>query len=111
MEKMLEENREVMERSDKKYKNIKDNFVVVDGNTIVITDPSEYPAKKEKKETPKDAKTATKGKSRSSQTQTLPLVQGALARRQRRGFSDLYFGLPFINLFPKMKNLGKPSDM
>jgi len=110
-EKVLEENREVMERSDKKYKNIKDNFVVVDGNTIVITDPSEYPAKKEKKENPKDAKTATKGKSRSSQTQTLPLVQGALARRQRRGFSDWDLYVTVGNLHPKMKNLGKPSDM
>jgi len=110
-EKVLEENREVMEKSDKKYKNIKDNLVVVDGNTIVITDPSENPVKKEKKEIPKDAKTATKGKSRSIQTQTLPLVQGALARRQRRGCSDWDLYVTVGNLHPKMKNLGKPSDM
>jgi len=114
--KVLEENKERIERSDKKYNNIRDNFITIEGNKIIVTDPSEAPVKEKKKkdvkkaETANDASTATvKGKSRAVQTD--PLAQGALARRRNRGSSDWDLYVAVGGLQPKMKNLGKPSDM
>ena len=112
--KVLVENKERMDKSDKKYNNIRDNFVKVEGNKVVVTDPSDPPAKEKKKKEAKKVETAkaavaTNGKNRAVQTDSL--AQGALARRKNRGSSDWDLYVTVGGLTPKMKNLGKPSDM
>jgi len=110
--KLLEENKEKAEKADKKYKDIKENHVTIEGNTVIVADPTEHPhptKDKNKKNKNNEPKISLNGKSRSSQTESM--VQGALAKRQKRGSSDWDIYVAVGNLQPKMKNLGKPSDM
>jgi len=108
--KLLEENKEKADKADKKYKDIKENHVTIEGNTVIVADPTEHPTKdKNKKTKNNEPKVSLNGKSRSSQTE--PIAQGALAKRQKRGSSDWDIYVAVGNLQPKMKNLGKPSDM
>jgi len=110
---VLEENKDKMEKGDKKYKNIKDNFVKVEGNTIIVTDPSGRPEKKKKVEKiAAEAKAPLKGaKQRASQTEAEKPVHAALARRRNRGAGEWDNYVAVGGFQPKMKDLGKPSDM
>jgi len=110
--KLLEEFKERAEKSNKKYKNIRDNHVSIEGNTVIVTDPTEHPSNeknKKNKNVTASAEVSLKGKSRGCQTEIM--AQGALAKRQKRGSSDWDIYVAVGNLQPKMKNLGKPSDM
>lgn len=103
--KIIEEDKARLSRMDLRYKDIKENHVKIENNTIVVTDPSEPPEKKKK-----ESKALTKGNKHCS-VQTDSTVQGALAKRRNRGPSEWDEYVVVGGLHPKNTNLGKPNDM
>jgi len=110
--KLLEETKNKWESSDKKYENLRENNVKVEGNKLIVVDPRPPAKEKEKKQVKANEKTKAVEKVTEKTVPAEPVVKSAiLARRRNRGASEWDSYVVVGNLKPKMKNLGKPSDM